>query len=213
MLMKKRIRRLVCTLMVMMFMMAVAIPALASPKIREAEYEGSGRVDVEFKTDVKYKNVKVKVTDTKGKAYSTVIRSKDEDDLTFEIKSYKKGVTYKYTITGVKQKNEKNYGQVSGKVTIPATTSAPKAKKVEYDRHDNEVDFDFTTAVQWKAPKVTISDGKKNYVVKILEKDNDGIEVRVKTLKKGARYTYKITGVRVKGNQTYKTVTGTFIAK
>ena len=34
-----------------------------------------------------------------------------------------------------------------------------------------------------------------------------------KTLKKGARYTYKITGVRVKGNQTYKTVTGTFIAK
>ena len=115
--MKKRIRRLVCTLMVMMFVMAAAIPALASPKIREAEYEGSGRVDVEFKTDVKYKNVKVKVTDTKGKAYSTVIRSKDEDDLTFEIKSYKKGVTYKYTITGVKQKNEKNYGQVSGKVT------------------------------------------------------------------------------------------------
>ena len=35
MLMKKRIRRLVCTLMVMMFVMAAAIPALASPKIRE----------------------------------------------------------------------------------------------------------------------------------------------------------------------------------
>ena len=49
--MKKRIRRLVCTLMVMMFVMAAAIPALASPKIREAEYEGSGRVDVEFKKE------------------------------------------------------------------------------------------------------------------------------------------------------------------
>lgn len=211
--MKKRIRTLVCTLMVMMFVAAAAVPALASPKIREAEYEGSGRVEVEFKTDVKYKNVKVKVTDSKGKTYSTKILNRDEDDLTFEIKNYKKGVTYKYTITGVKQKNEKNYGQVSGKVAIPASGTAPKTKKIEYDRRDNEVDFDFTTAVQWKSPKVTISDGKNNYVVKILEKDNDGIEVRVKKLKKGAKYTYRITGVRVRGNKEYKTITGTFIAK
>lgn len=211
--MKNRIRTLVCTMIVMMSVLTTAVPALASPKIREAEYEGSGRVEVEFKSDVKYKNTKVKVTDSKGKAYTATIRNKDEDDLTFVIKNYKKGMTYTYIITGVKQKNEKNYGQVSGKVTIPAATTAPKAKKVEYDRHDNEVEFDFTTAVQWKAPKVTISDGKKNYVVRILEKDSDGIEVRVKTLKKGAKYTYKITGIRVKGNQTYKTVNGTFVAK
>lgn len=211
--MKKRIRTLICTLMVMVFAMTAAVPVLASPRIREAEYEGYGRVEVEFKTDVRYKNVKVTVKDTAGKAYSTKIRNKDEDDLTFEIKNYKKGVTYKYIITGVKQKNEKNYGQVSGKIAIPAASAAPRTKKVEYDRHDNEVEFDFTTAVQWKSPKVTISDGKKNYVVKILEKDSGGIEVRVKKLTKGARYNYKITGVRVKGNQTYKTVTGTFIAR
>lgn len=211
--MKKRIRTLVCTLMVMMFVIAASIPALASPKIREAEYKGNGRIEVEFKTAVKYKSPKVKVTDSKGTTYSTTIRSKDSDDLTFEIKNYKKGETYKYTVTGVKQKKEKNYGQVSGSITIPAAGASPKVKKTEYDRHDKEVEFDFTTAVQWKSPKVTISDGKKNYVVKILEKDGDSIEVRVKTLKKGAKYTYKITGARIKGNQTYKTVTGSFVAK
>lgn len=211
--MKKRARKLICTLMVMMFVMATAIPALASPKILEAEYEGSGRVDVEFKSDVKYKDVQVNVKDDKGRTYSVKIRNKDEDDLTFEIKNYKKGRTYQYTITGIKQKNEKDYGKVSGKIAIPAADSSPEVKKVEYDRHDNEVDFDFKTAVQWKSPKVTITRDGKNYVSKILEKDSDGIEVRVKGLKKGAKYNYKITGVRVKGNKNYKTITGTFVAK
>lgn len=192
---------------------ATAVPAFASPKIKEAEYEGNGRVEVDFRTKVKYKNVKVVVTDTKGNKYTTKINRKDNDDLTFTIKKFKKGLTYKYTIKGVKKKSEKNYGQVIGKITIPGNNAAPAVKKFDYDREDNELEIDFKTKVQWKNAKVTITDGKKNYVVKIKEKDNDGIELKVKKMKYGKRYTYKISGVRVKGNTKYKTITGTFIAK
>lgn len=211
--MKKRMRTILCTLLVLVWVAAAAMPAMASPKIKEAEYEGNGRVEVDFGSKVKYKNVKVTVKDSKGKAYSTKINEKDDDDLTFTIKKFKKGLTYTYKISGIKKKTEKNYSTITGKVKIPAATAAPKVKKVENDRKDKEVEFKFTTKVQWKAPKVTIKSGKTNYVVKIKEKDNDEIEVKVKSLTKGKKYTYKITGVRVNGTKAYKTVTGTFIAK
>lgn len=211
--MKKKMRALLCTLMIMLWITATAIPAMASPKIKEAEYEGNGRVEVDFKSKVKYKNVKVTVTDSAGKTYSTKINKKDSDDLTFTINGFKKGVTYTYKISGVKKKSEKNYSQVTGKIAIPAAAAAPAVKKIDYDRGDREVEFKFKTKVQWKAPKVTITDGKVNYVTRIKERDNDEIEVKVKKLTKGKKYTYTITGVRVKGNSAYTTVTGTFTAK
>lgn len=208
-----KIRRMVCTLLIMAWIMATAIPAMASPKIKEAEYEGNGRVEVDFGSKVKYKNVKVTVKDSKGAAYTTKINEKDDDDLTFTIKNFKKGLTYTYTIQGIKKKSEKNYGQVTGKIAIPAPAASPTVKKVDYDREDNELEIEFKTYVQWKNPKVTISDGKKNYVVKIREKDSDSIELKVKKMTYGKKYTYKISGVRVKDNSTYKTITGTFTAK
>lgn len=211
--MKKKMRTILCTLMVLVWVAAAAMPAMASPKIKEAEYEGNGRVEVDFGTKVSYKSAKVTVKDSNGKAYSTKINKKDDDDLTFTIKSFKKGLTYTYKISGIRKKTEKSYSTITGKIKIPAAIAAPKVKKVEYDRKDKDVDFKFTTKVQWKSPKVTIKSGTTNYVVKINEKDNDEIEVKVKNLTKGKKYTYKISGVRVNGTKTYKTVTGTFVAK
>lgn len=208
-----RVKKFFCMILVTACVAAMALPAFAAPKITQAEYEGKGRVEVEFGSKVQYKNAKVSVTDSKGKKYTAVIREKDDDDLTFTIKNYKEGVTYKYVISGIKKNSEKNYGQVTGRITIPSAAAAPKIQEIDYDRKDREVTFDFTGEVQWKSPKVRISDGKKNYVVKILEKDRDEITVRVKKLTRGNRYTYTITGVRAKGNKTWKTVKGTFIAK
>ena len=39
----------------------------------------------------------------------------------------------------------------------------------------------------------------------IIEKDNDDIEVKVKKLKVGKKYTYSISGVAKKGSKSYKT--------
>lgn len=211
--MKKKLRGFLCTLIIMMWITATAIPAMASPKIKEAEYDGKGRVEIDFNTKVKYKNAKVTVKDSNGVTYKTKINKKDNDDLTFTIKNYKKGLTYTYTITGIKKKSEKNYGQVTGKITIPGASSVPRVKEVDYDRSDSNIEFDFDTKVQWKSPKVTITSGSKNYVVKIREKSNDGIELKVKKLTYGKTYNYKITGVRIKGSSAYKTITGTFKAR
>lgn len=211
--MKKKMRVMLCTMMAAIWVLAMAMPAMAAPKVKEAEYEGNGRVEVEFGSKVNYKNVKVTVKDGSGKSYTTKIVEKDSDDLTFVIKNFAKGKTYTYTISGIKKRSEKSYGSLKGTVKIPGASAKPRVKEVDYDRDDKEVEFEFANRVQWKSPKVTISDGKKNYVVRIREKDSDGIEVKVNKLTIGKTYKYTITGVRIKGNASYTTITGSFKAR
>ena len=210
---RNTVRRMLATLMIMVWATIAAVPAFAAPKVRKAEYEGKGRVEVDFNSKVSYKNAKVTVKDNKGAGYRTTINEKDNDDLTFTIKKFKTGRTYTYTISDVKKSGEKSYGTVTGKVTIPAPTTTPKIKEVDYDKNDREVEFDFAAKVQWKGAKVTITDGSKNYVTRIIEKDKDSIEVKVSKLTIGKKYTYKISGVRVNGANSYKTISGTFIAR
>jgi hypothetical protein len=210
---RNTVRRMLATLMIMVWATIAAVPAFAAPKVKKAEYEGKGRVEVDFNSKVKYKNVKVTVKDNKGAAYSTKINEKDNDDLAFTIKNFKTGRTYTYTISGIKKSNESSYGKVTGKVTIPTPSTTPRVKEVDYDKNDREVEFDFAAKVQWKGAKVTITDGSKNYVTRIIEKDKDSIEVKVSKLTLGKKYTYKISGVRVNGANSYKTISGTFIAR
>ena len=135
---KTTVRRMFATLMITIWAIVAAVPAFAAPKVKKAEYEGKGRVEVDFNSKVKYKNVKVTVKDNKGATYSTTINEKDNDDLTFTIKNYKAGRTYTYTISGVRKNKEKTYGKVTGKVTIPAASGTPRVKKTDYDRKDKE---------------------------------------------------------------------------
>ena len=67
------VRRMLAALMIMVWMVVAAVPAFAAPKIRKAEYEGKGRVEVDFNSKVRYQNVKVTVKDDKGTSYSTKI--------------------------------------------------------------------------------------------------------------------------------------------
>ena len=58
-----------------------------------------------------------------------------------------------------------------------------------------------------------ITDSKeKSYVKRICEKDNDKIEVKVKNMKYGARYSYKISGVKKIRGTKYQTIKGIFRA-
>ena len=50
-------------------------------------------------------------------------------------------------------------------------------------------------------------------MTRIIEKDKDSIEVKVSKLPIGKKYTYKISGVRVNGANSYKTISRTFIAR
>ena len=107
--------------------------ASAAPKVEDVDYKGKGVVEVEFFGKVKYKNAKVTLKDNKGKKYKARILERDNDDIKFKIKNYKKGRTYKITITGVKKRGAAKYTKVKTKVSIKKTgkhITAAKAKAI-----------------------------------------------------------------------------------
>ena len=86
-------------------------------------------------------------------------------------------------------------------------------RSVEYDGEDRQVDFEFKGNVKWSGdPEVSIERNGKEYSRGIIERDNDGLEVSVKRLDYGAKYSYKITGVASADGGSYKTVKGSFRA-
>lgn len=129
--MKKRIAGIAAALAVMMTMLVTSsVTVMASaPSIEEIEHKGKGRIEVGFYGDVSYKKAKVTVKDTKGRKYKVSNVRKDDDDIRFTIKNYKKGKTYKFTIKGVKERGSSKYGKVSGKVRIPKAASGKDISK------------------------------------------------------------------------------------
>lgn len=208
----QRMLTLLLSLMLVLTMSGTAVFAASAPTIKDADYEGAGRVEVEFTGKVAWKNASVTVKDTAGKKYTATVIEKDSDEIEFKIKNYKRNTTYKFTIKGVAKKGTTSYTSVSGKVKIPAAGKIV-LDDVDYDSEDKEVEFEFKGKVQWKSPAVTITDSSgKNYVTKILSKDKDSIEVKVKGMKEGKTYNYKITGIRKAGTKDYITLSGKFKA-
>ena len=125
--MMKKISSICLTLIVALSVMfAWQSPVNAkAPKVESVEYKGNGRVEMEFYGKVKYKNTKVTVRDTSGKKYGVKKIYRDNDEIKFTIKNYKKGKTYKFTVSGIKKKGTKGYGKRTRTVKIPkATTGA-----------------------------------------------------------------------------------------
>ncbi|MCQ4636144.1 hypothetical protein NE619_05345 [Anaerovorax odorimutans] len=194
----------------------VSAASSSAPKIEKIKYDGKGKVEVDFYGKVKYKKVKVTVKDTSGKKYKASIRDKDNDELEFKIKNYKKGKKYKFTIKGIKKARASKYTSVKGTVKIPAAKSSKakiKVKDIDYDYEDQEVSFDFKTKVQWKNPKVKITDSNGNsYSTIITDRDNDDLEVYVSGLTYGNKYNYSISGIKARGASSYTTISGSFYA-
>jgi len=207
---KRKILNCLC-MIALLALAAIQVSAASSaPKVKSTEFKGKKKVEVEFKGKVEYKNTSVAVTDSSGKSYKTVILEKDDDDIEFKVSKLKSGKKYTYKISGIRKKGTGDYTSVKGSFKV-AGKKQIVVEKVDYDRSDKEVSFEFQGAVKWKKAKVVITDSKgKNYVKRIKEKDRDEIEVKVKKLKAGKKYSYKISGVARKGSNSYKTVKGHF---
>ena len=190
----------------------VSTAAAAAPAIKSIEYEAPGKVEVEFTSKVKYDHVKVKVTDSKGKKVTSIIADKDGKELEFRLKSFKPGKTYRFSISGIRRRGEQENSTLAGKVWIPKMAGSISVKEVDYDSGDKEVEFEFLQNVEWDCAVVKILDGKKNMTVRIKEKDHDGIEVKVKKLKKGKIYHYRIFGIRRSGEEMTEVISGAFKA-
>ncbi len=185
------------------------MPVQAATHVKEAEYEGNGKMEVNFTSKVRYKNLKVQVKDGKTSKKVKILK-KDKDELEFRIAGYKPGKTYTFKITGVYKKGEKKASTLTGSIMIPKTHGAVPIAEINYNVKENKVEFEFAKKVQYKSVKVRITEGKKNYVRNISEKDRSELEVKMKKLTKGKIYQYSIRGIKKKGSGKFGTITGSF---
>lgn len=166
----------------------------AAPHKEKVKYLGKGKVEVEFDDDVDYRRTKVTVRDTSGKKYKASIYKKDDDEIRFRIKKYKKGKTYKFTIRGVRDEDTRSYGKVTGKVKIKKAV-----KKTTYISKS-------------KAKSIAYSDAKKRtgvksfYALDIDRDRDDGVRVwEVQFKGKTGTYEYEYDyEIREKGGKILK---------
>lgn len=96
--------------------------------------------------------------------------------------------------------------------SVPAFAAAASIKKTEYEGN-GVVEVDFKKDVQYKNAKIVVKDSDgRTYTAKITDRESDGMEIYVKGLKKGKKYTVQISGVRLKGTSSYGKVSKTFTA-
>ena len=204
-------KRMISLILAVILLLAMTTSALAAaPKVKNVEYEGGKKVEVDFVGQVSYKSPKVTVKDSEGRKLSAKITDCDSNDLDFYVPGLKAGKKYTFTITGVRAGTSGSYGTVKGKFSVPAKVAI---RKVKYDPEDSELDIDFNGKVRYKRVKVTVKDASgKKYTVRITEKGTDDLEVKVSGLKKGKTYTVTVSGVALKGG-TYTTVAKSFSVK
>lgn len=205
-------KRFAAMILAFAMLLGISIPVMAaSPEIRKAKYEGRGYVEVDFSTKVQYKNASVTVTDPEGNELPVRITEKDDDDITFRVNDLKPNTKYTFTVSGVRRGRSGAYGTVTGTFKTPG--SELSVRKAKYDSKDGELELDFYGLVQYKNPRVVIKDAEgRIYSCRISEQDRDGMEIAVKGLASG-KYTVKISGIRLRGDTAYTSITASFRVK
>ncbi len=173
--MKLQWKRLLASMLAfaMAFSTLLVMPvSAAAPQKKSIKYEGYGKVELEFRSKVQWKNAKVTVKDSTGKAYSVKILNKDNDEIEFKILQFKQGQKYTCTVSGVRQGRSGSYGKVSGSVTIP-TTKVSESKAVSIALNDAVKKYKIKKA-DAKGIDLDISRyrGKKVFEIKFRAKKN-----------------------------------------
>jgi len=101
------------------------------------------------------------------------------------------------------------FAMVTGFTAVSAMASA-KVKEVEYEGN-GKVEISFKSHVEYGNVKATVKNAAgKKLTVKVVDKDHDDIDLKVTGLKASSKYTFRISGIRKKGESTYGTVKGSF---
>lgn len=190
----------------------LALPALAAtPVVERVEYEGNGFIEIDFERDVSYENPTVTVRDAAGAEYAVTVYERDDDDLTFRAEGLQPGGTYDITVDGIRT-GDGAFESITTPITLPEK-GVPAIQKIEYDRGDSELDIEFVENVDFSnvVVEVTGADGQA-YETRLIETDNDGLEVWVNGLTAGETYIAKVTGVSLRGLNDYLIAAAEFAA-
>lgn len=192
--------------------LALSAPTAPVPPFR-AEYEGNGRVEIDFRgDDVMYRNLSVTAADLTGIPQTVTVLEVDDDDLTFMIENIQPSTAYTFTVSGVKLPGDADYGVITGEITTPAPGETA-IQKVELD-DGRELEVEFAGRVSYDNPTVTVTaaDGTQLSAV-VTERDDDSIEIRVEGIARGNDYTVTVAGVGEAGSGIFGTVNRSFTAR
>ena len=203
-------KKLIAVLLVALFVASVPVFAVQNDSPR-VEYEGYGRVEVDFRKNVRYDNAMVEVKDSAGAVLSAAIMERDEDDLDFVVENLVPGETYSFTFSGVTYRMS-GEAVPGGSFRVPGEGEVA-IKKIDYDRDDRELEIEFVGRVEYEELLVTIEDANgKTYDSTIRERDRDSVELRVSGLERGAEYTVTVSGVRLPDSANTVSITEKFTA-
>lgn len=204
-------KKLIAVLLVALLVASVPVFAAQNDNIR-VQYDGYGRVEVDFRKNVRYNEVKVEVKDSSGASVPAAVLDLDEDDLDFVVESLVPGEVYSFTITGVNYLLSGDAVPAEGSFRVPAEGEIT-VKKVDYDRDDRELEVEFAGKVEYEELQVIVEDANgKAYDVQIRERDRDSVEVRVSGLDRGTEYSVTVSGLRLPDFANTVSVTEKFVA-
>lgn len=140
--MKKNIlRKGIATAVALVLSLSVMVPAsfAYAPAKESVKYKGNGVVEVDFRSDVRYKDSKVTVKDEEGNRYEVRVIERDDDEIKFKVKNFKVGQKYTFKISGIKKVRTNSYGTVKGTFTIKKTIGKAKAKEIAIKHFVNKL--------------------------------------------------------------------------
>lgn len=205
--MKKLIAMIVLTALVL------ALPAFAAaPVVEQVKYRGSGIVEIEFTRDVSYENLTVTAADMFGAEANVTVLERDDDELDLRLENPQFEMQYTLTVSGVREGYGGSYETITADFTTPAE-NALFISEIDVDLEDREVDIDFLGRVEYENLAVTVTDENGNALeTKIIERDGDGLELRVKGLEYGKEYEVTVTGAGLRGSGLFDGASADFIA-
>lgn len=202
-------KRMLCTIVALALLLCSAAPALAASLETKAAYQGGKVVKIEFNQDVEFKDSSVELIDKAMKLYKAKITKKGARSLLVSVPSIKSGAEYKYKVSGVRAKGAAEYGAVGGALTLP-DGAQPHILTYQF-LGSRKASFQFMRKVEYKAPKVTVVNEKgEKFAAKVVKKSSGELVVSIPEAVKGEKYKLTLSGVRVKGQKDYGTVSKEF---
>lgn len=186
----------------------------AKVKVEKVTVSTSGNLKVSFKKKVEWaKDAAITVVGEDGAEVSATLKNKTKTSVAVKTKGLVKGQKYTLKITGIKDKGTEEFSTASYSFVAKGIKTDAKISTVKVTGK-NTVVVNFSSKVDYKDATVEVKDADGvAYEAKIVKKASGNVKVQIKGLTKGTKYTVVISGIKLKKEANYSTVTKTFVAK
>jgi len=187
---------------------------VAKVKVEKVTCTASGKINISFKQKVTYTDAfSVALSDAAGKEFECKVSKKNNALLVVTTKGLVKGHKYTLYINGVMAKGAKEAVSIKKEFVAKGMKTECKISKIEMSGKKFII-LKLKGSAYYKDATVCVKDvDGKEIPAKIVKKARGNIKVKAEGLKKGAKYTVTVTGVKLKKEMNYSSITKTFIAK